>query len=159
MTNTINFKITTPEKTVYENDTVEQVTLPTMDGEITVLPGHIPLVSILKAGEMLIKDRTGEHPIAVAGGFLEVRGNSEIVILADNAEAATEIDIARAEAARVRAEQQMKEKSVADVDYARLQAVIDREMNRIRVGKKYQKFAPGGYKKLQESEELASRAK
>jgi len=141
MTNTINFKITTPEKTVYENNVVEQVTIPTMDGEITVMPNHIPLVSILKAGELLIKDKIGLHPIAVAGGFLEVRGNNEIIILADNAEVATEIDVDRAEAARARAEKEMKEKSVADVDYARLQAVIDREMNRIRVGKKYRKLS------------------
>ncbi|MFA6486677.1 MAG: ATP synthase F1 subunit epsilon [Candidatus Magasanikbacteria bacterium] len=140
MTN-IKFKIATPERVVYENDAVTQVTIPTMDGEITVLPNHIPLVSVLKAGEMRIVDNAGEHPIAVSGGFLEVRGNNEIVILADNAERATEIDLARAEEARQKAIEQMaKIKNVEDVDYARMQAAIERESNRLHIGKKYKKL-------------------
>jgi F-type H+-transporting ATPase subunit epsilon len=133
----LKLKIATPEKVIYENE-VDQVSIPTMDGEITVLPNHVPLVSVLKAGEMRIKDKEGEQILAVSGGFLEVRGQNEIVILADNAERATEIDIERAEQARLRAEELMKQtKSVEDVDFAKLQAMIDREMNRVRVGKKY----------------------
>jgi len=133
----INFKIATPEKVVYE-DTIFQVSIPTTSGEITVLPNHIPLVSVLVAGELKIKDKEGEHAIALAGGFLEVRGNNEIIILTDNAERAEEIDLERAEEARKRAEEEMEQaKSREDVDFARLQAVIDREMNRVRVGKKY----------------------
>lgn len=134
----LKFKIATPEKVVYENAEVKQVTIPTMDGEITVLPNHIPLVSVLKAGELHIVDSFGEHPIAVAGGFLEVRGNNEIVILADNAERVEELDLARAEASHQKALDEMEKiKNIQDVDYARLQSVIDREMNRIKVGKKY----------------------
>lgn len=133
----LKFKIVTPEKTVYENE-IFQVSIPTMDGEITVLSHHIPLVSVLKAGELRIKDKDGDHSIAVSGGFLEVRGNNEIIILADHAERAQEIDVQKAEEARKRAEEQMKEvKNTQDVDYAKLQAVIDREMNKIRVAKKY----------------------
>ena len=136
----LKFKIATPEKVVYE-DEIYQVTIPTMSGEITVLPNHIPLVSILTAGELKIKDKDGEHPIAVEGGFLEVRKNNEIIILADNAERAEEIDLERAEEAKQRAEKQMQQaEATANVDFARLQAVIDREMNRIRVGKKYKKL-------------------
>lgn len=136
---TLKLKIATPEKVIYENE-ILQVSIPTMDGEITVLPNHVPLVSVLKAGEMKIVDKDGEQILAVSGGFLEVRGQNEIVILADNAERATEIDIDRAEQARLRAEELMKQtKSVEDVDFARLQALIDREMNRVRVGKKYKK--------------------
>jgi len=98
---TLKFKIATPEKVVYEKDSVAQVTIPTMNGEITILPNHIPLVSVVKAGELRVRDREGEHLMAVAGGFLEVRGNNEIVILADNAERAQDIDIAKAEAAHL----------------------------------------------------------
>ncbi|MEK7064872.1 MAG: ATP synthase F1 subunit epsilon [Patescibacteria group bacterium] len=135
----LKLKIATPEKVIYENE-ILQVSIPTMDGEITVLPNHVPLISVLKAGEMRIVDKEGEQILAVSGGFLEVRGQNEIVILADNAERATEIDIDRAEQARLRAEELMKQtKSVEDVDFARLQAMIDREMNRVRVGKKYKK--------------------
>jgi F-type H+-transporting ATPase subunit epsilon len=135
--NILKLKIATPEKVIYEND-ILQVSIPTMDGEITVLPNHIPLVSVLKAGELHIKDNSGEQIMAVSGGFLEVRGNNELIILADNAERAEHIDLDRAEAARLRAEEEMaKAKAGEDVDFARLQAVIDREMNRIKVGKKY----------------------
>ncbi|PIR78387.1 MAG: ATP synthase F1 subunit epsilon [Candidatus Magasanikbacteria bacterium CG10_big_fil_rev_8_21_14_0_10_36_16] len=138
-TQTLKFIIITPEKKVYENE-ILQVTIPTTSGEITVLPGHIPLISVLQAGEMKIKDKDGEHPYAVSGGFLEVRSNSELVILADRAERADSIDIERAQEARQRAEEEMtKAKAGEDVDYARLQALIDKEMNRIRVGNKYRK--------------------
>ncbi len=133
----LKFKIVTPEKSIYENE-IFQITIPTMDGEITVLPNHIPLVSVLKAGELKFKDKDGEHQMAVSGGFLEVRGKNEIVILADHAERVDQIDITRAEEARVRAQEQMKNiKNVQDVDFAKLQAVIDRELNRLRVAKKY----------------------
>ncbi|KKQ40590.1 MAG: ATP synthase epsilon chain [Candidatus Magasanikbacteria bacterium GW2011_GWA2_37_8] len=133
----IKFKIATPEKVVYENE-IEQVSVPTMDGEITILPNHIPLVSVLKAGELRIKDKNGEQIMAVSGGFLEMRGNNELIILADNAERAEHIDIDRAEEARKRAETEMeKAKAGEDADFARLQAMIDRELNRIKIGKKY----------------------
>jgi len=138
---TLKFKIATPEKVIYENDAVLQVTIPTMDGEITVLPDHVPLVSVLKAGEMRIKDNDGEHILAVAGGFLEVRGHNEIIILADHAQRAIEIDIEKAEAAKKLAEEQMsKIKNVQDVDYARMQALIEKENNLVRIGKKFRKL-------------------
>lgn len=138
--NIIHLKITTPEGITYEND-VFQVTIPTTSGEITILPNHIPLVSVLKTGELRVKDKVGEQVIAVAGGFIEMRGNNELIILADNAERAEHIDVERAETARKRAAEQMKQaKAGEDIDYARLQAVIDREMNRIKVGKKYKRI-------------------
>ncbi|MEK7624083.1 MAG: F0F1 ATP synthase subunit epsilon [Patescibacteria group bacterium] len=136
----IKFKIVTPERVIYEND-VSQVSIPTTTGEITVLPHHIPLVSVITAGELKIKDASGEQFLAVAGGFVEVRPNNELVILADNAERAEEIDITRAEAARARAEEAMMQKhDLEDVDFARLQAVMERELNRLRIGKKYRKL-------------------
>ena len=71
----LNFKIVTPEGIVYQ-DEIAQATIPTMDGEITILPDHVPLVSILKTGELRVKDKEGEHAMALAGGFLEMRGNN-----------------------------------------------------------------------------------
>ncbi len=133
----LKFKIVTPEKSIYENE-IFQVTIPTVDGEITILPNHIPLISVLKAGELKFKDKNGEHQMAVSGGFLEVRGKNEVVILADHAERAGDIDEQKAEEAKKRAEEQMKKiKNVQDVDFAKLQAVMDREINRLRVAKKY----------------------
>ena len=136
----IKFKIVTPEKLVYENE-IYQVSIPTTSGEITVLPNHIPMVSVLAVGELKIVDKDGEHPYAVAGGFLEIKGENKIVILADKAERADTIDVERAKEARKRAEEEMiKAKAGEDVDFARFQALIDKEMNRIRVGNKYRKL-------------------
>src|SRR5665648_417690 len=103
MNSKIKFKIVTPEKTVYE-DSVDQVTLPTQEGEITVLPNHIPLISVLRAGELVAKKGGEEIAMAVSGGMVEVRKN-EITILADTAERAEEIDLARAEEAKQKAEE------------------------------------------------------
>ena len=136
----MHIRIVTPEKIIYEDD-IFQVSIPTTSGEITVMQNHIPLVSVLQAGELKIKDKDGEHIMAVSGGFLEVKANNELVILADNAERANEIDLERAEQARKRAEEQMaKTRGQEDVDFAKLQAIMDREMNRIRVGKRYRKL-------------------
>jgi F-type H+-transporting ATPase subunit epsilon len=138
----LKIKIVTPEKVVYENE-VFQASIPTMSGEITVLPNHIPLVSVMKAGELRIKDKTGEVHLAVSGGFVEVRGNNEIILLSDHAERVEEIDLQRAEEARQRAEEEIKAaRNVEDVDFAKLQALIDRNMNRIRIARKYRSF-PG----------------
>ena len=136
----MKLKIVTPEKTIYENE-IKQISAPTTTGEITILPHHIPLVSVLNAGELKIVDDSGEQIIAVAGGFVEIRANNEIIILADNAERAEEIDLERAEKARKRATEQMQQtKATEDIDFAKLQAIIDREINRIKVAKKYRKL-------------------
>lgn len=138
--NTIHFKIATPEEVIYEND-IFKISIPTTTGEITILPHHIPLVSIVQAGELKVTDEMGEQVIAISSGFVEIKANNEVVILADNAERAELIDIERAEIARKRAEEEMvRAKGQENVDYAKLQAVIDREMNRIKVGKKYKKI-------------------
>ncbi|MBP6859008.1 MAG: F0F1 ATP synthase subunit epsilon [Candidatus Magasanikbacteria bacterium] len=133
----LKFKIVTPEKTIYENE-IFQVTIPTTEGEITILPNHIPLISVLKAGDLRFKDNNGEQHMAVSGGFVEVRGKNQIVILADHAQRVEDIDIEKAEEARKRAQEQMEKlKNTQDVDYAKLQAVLDRELNKLRVVKKY----------------------
>jgi F-type H+-transporting ATPase subunit epsilon len=138
----LKIKIVTPERVVYENE-VFQVSIPTMSGEITVLKNHIPLVSVMKSGELRIKDKSGEVHLAVSGGFVEVRGNNEIVLLSDYAERVEEIDVQRAEEARKRAEEQMKQaKNIENIDFAKLQALIDRNMNRIKIARKYRSLPP-----------------
>src|SRR3989339_1875924 len=104
--NKLKFKIITPEREIF-SDVIEQVSLMTRDGEITILPGHIPLVSILQAGELKYKKNGQENILAVSGGFVEVRGDNEIVILADTAEMAQEINLKRAEEAHERAKKVM----------------------------------------------------
>ncbi len=132
-----NFKIVTPDGVIYE-DTVESVSLPTSNGEITVLAHHIPLIAVLKAGEIRVSKDSSEISIAVSSGVLEVREKSEIIVIADTAERAEHIDIERAEQARKRAEELMKqEKFEDDRQFATLQAQMEKELARIKVGKKY----------------------
>lgn len=144
--NVFEFTIVTPNEVIHEG-AVEQVTVPTQDGEITILANHTPLVSLLKPGELRVtksfeegaaeKSRE-EIPMAVSFGFVEVRQSGEVVILADTAEHAEKIDIERAQAARKRAEELLQEKQrEEEVDYARFQAMLDKELARIKVGEKY----------------------
>lgn len=134
--NKIKFKIVTPERTVFEGE-IDQVSLPTADGEITVLPFHIPLISVLAAGELTIKKGEEEIAMAVSGGIVEVRKN-EMIILADTAERAEEIDIKRAEEAKARAEKLKKEKIRLDeTEYATAATLLERSLARIKVAKKH----------------------
>lgn len=136
MKSKIKFKIVTPEKTVYE-DEINQVTLPTQEGEITVLPNHIPLISVLTAGELVTKKDGEEIAMAVSGGMIEVRKN-EITVLADTAERAEEIDIKRAEEARERAEKLKEEKIRLDeTAYAAAAAIFEKNLARIKVARKH----------------------
>src|SRR3989338_7233967 len=97
----IKLEVVTPNRVVLK-EYVLQVTVPTKAGEITVLPEHIPLLSILKPGIIEMKNKDGEKEvIAVSGGFIDVLKN-KIVILADTAERAQEIDLEKAEEARKR---------------------------------------------------------
>ncbi len=140
----ITLKVVTPDGTIYDDATITKVTLPTTTGEITVLPGHIPLLSILAPGEILIyKDDGPATSLATSGGMLEVRKGNLLYLLADTAERAEHIDLDRAEAARRRAEELIRsQKEMGDVEFARLQASMEKELARLRVGKKYRKLPP-----------------
>ncbi|HPV70592.1 MAG TPA: F0F1 ATP synthase subunit epsilon [Candidatus Magasanikbacteria bacterium] len=138
----ISFEITTPEGNIYKSE-VDEVSLPTKTGEITILPHHIPLVSALIPGELRVKNDNQTIFLAVAGGFIEVQPNSRVVVLADNAEMAEKIDLDRAEQARKRAVELMKEKAVDDVEYTALASKIERELARIRVARKHRSHRLG----------------
>lgn len=134
---TFTFKVVTPERVVFESQ-VAQATLPTSTGEITVLPNHIPLVSQVIAGEIRILDTAGkEQLLAVAGGFVQVHPG-KIVILADRSEMAHELDEARAAEAHERAKKLLEAKTgMPDRDYAALAALMDKELARLKVARKY----------------------
>lgn len=137
----LKLSIVTPEGVVHQ-DEVDQVSIPTTTGQITVLPHHIPLVATMGVGELVVYKGGSQVPIAISRGILEVRPHSEVYIMADNAERAEAIDLERANVARQRAEELLAQKQVEDVDFARIQAMIEREVNRVRVGKKYKKLPP-----------------
>lgn len=133
-TETIKFSIVTPERTVHEAE-VDSLSLTTTSGEITVLPGHIPLVSMLTPGFVMV--RVGEHEeyLAISTGFIEVREGNEVVILADSAEHERELDEVAIEKARKDAENIMKELEEGGDDeaFAHAAAALEREMAKQRV--------------------------
>lgn len=133
----IKFEIATPERVVLKEE-ILQVTVPTVEGEITVLPKHSPLVSVLKPGVLELKKMDGSIEIvSVSGGFVEVLLN-KIIILADTAERAEEIDLERAEEARKRAEESLKNlRSIDSVEFANLSAMLEKELARTRSAKKW----------------------
>ncbi|MFA6305002.1 MAG: ATP synthase F1 subunit epsilon [Patescibacteria group bacterium] len=145
----IKFKIATPERVVYESE-VDQVTLSTQMGEITVLPNHIPLVSSLKPGEITVKIGKEDLPMAISGGFVEFAENN-MVILADTAERVEEINEERAEAGRARAKELLEKQGFAEnVDYTALAAKMEKELARLRVAKKYKNIRKGPQIKIEE---------
>lgn len=135
----INLKIVTPERVVYQND-VDEIIASTESGMIGILPNHAPLVSIIKTGEFSVKKDGEIMPLAVSGGILEVKSGSQVVVLADHSEFAHEIDLKRAKEAYARAQKVMEEKKdIQDVDFARFQSMIEKELNRVTIGNKYLK--------------------
>ncbi len=132
----LKFKIATPEKQILETE-AEQVSMPTSLGEITVLPGHIPLVGILKPGTVSFKQEEKEKVIAVSGGFFKAEGES-LAILADSAEHGEELDIKIIEEAKLRAERAIEEaREREDTDYSGLLANLERETARLKTYHKH----------------------
>jgi len=139
-TKIIKFEIVTPERVVFK-ERVRQVTAPTKDGEITVLANHMPLVANLAPGVLeLVKENKDKEIISVSGGFIEVLRN-KIVILADTAERAEEIDEKRAEEARARAEKSVKDLRHFDQErFTNINAQIAKELARTRAVKRWKRL-------------------
>ena len=129
----IRVDIVTAERLVFSED-ADIVMVPGVEGEMGILPHHEPIMTMIKPGEVLVRKGTEEFSMAVSGGFLEVTPD-HITILADAAERADEIDIARAEAAKKRAEEKQTNRT-AETDSANAEASLRRALARIRVAEK-----------------------
>lgn len=136
---TFVFSVLTPEREVYHDDVI-QVTLPTVDGEITVNAHHMPLVGLLVPGEVRVTKEDGTQIfLAVSRGIIEMRGKNRLVLLADTSERAEHIDIERAELARRRVEELLEEKEYeGELDFARFKGHLAKELARIHVGRRRQ---------------------
>lgn len=146
----ILLKIVTPDKVLYEA-AVAQVSVSTTTGQITILPNHIPLVSALRPGEIIVKQegKQEEELMSVSGGFIEVLAD-QVVILADTAERAQEIDEQRAEEAIKRAQELMSSQLVDAEQFAYFSAQLEKELARLHVARKYKKnrsHVPGDFAK------------
>ena len=140
MSKQLQLKIITPEKLILE-EMVDSVTLPTLEGEITILPDHIPIIAGLKSGD-IIAIANGEHiPMAVVGGFVETkqtRDKTEVTILADFAEHIgniTEEEIAKA---KTKAEELRKQAENGEVvDFEHFESELERSITRVKIADKW----------------------
>jgi F-type H+-transporting ATPase subunit epsilon len=134
------FELITPEKTVYKEE-IEQLTIPTSTGEITVLPNHSSLFTKVEQGEMIIKKNSKEQFLAVTEGFLEVNKNIA-TLLADYAVRSEEIEVSKAIDAQKRAEKVIKEskEKISREDFALAESQFRRSILELKVAGKRRKF-------------------
>lgn len=139
-TKRIKFEIVTPERVVLKEEII-QVTVPTKMGEITVLPDHIPLVSSLLPGVIeIVKSDNKRDVMSVSGGFIEVL-KDKVVILADTAERAEEIDEKKVEVARERAKKSIEDIRHVDQErFARFSAQMAKELARTKAVKRWKRI-------------------
>lgn len=130
----IKLDIVTAERVVY-SDEVDAVIAPGAEGQLGILPHHAPLMTLLQGGELIARKGGQEEIMAISGGFLEVRPD-RVIVLADQAERAEEIDIARAEAAKQRAEERLRERGKGGLDETRAEASLRRALIRLEVAEK-----------------------
>jgi|SRR6267142_1937834 len=131
MADRITLEVATPSRLVI-GEQVDEVVVPGIEGYFGVLPGHAAFLTTLGIGELTYRIGRDEHHAAVAGGFCEVR-NDKVIVLADSAELPGEIDRARAERARERAEQRLSGRAQEEIDYVRASAALARALIRIQV--------------------------
>ena len=135
----LNLDIVTAERVVFSQE-VDSVVAPGIEGELGILPKHAPLLTALNLGELRIKVGGEEITMAIGGGFLEVMPD-KVVVLADSAERAEEIDLARAQEAKRRAEQRLQEKT-SEIDLAHAESAMARALLRLKVAERRRRGRP-----------------
>ncbi len=134
MADKLDVEIVTGERVVFREENVDMVVAPGGAGVLGILPTHAPLITTLSFGELRIKKGSEEQSILVYGGFMEV-GDDKVLVLADSAERAEEVDVERAETARRRAEESIAGRQ-ATMDLEEAQASLRRANLRLRVGQR-----------------------
>ncbi|MDP2726801.1 MAG: F0F1 ATP synthase subunit epsilon [Dehalococcoidia bacterium] len=129
----LKVEIITAEGVVLQEE-VDMVVAPGIEGQLGILPHHVPLLTSLQVGELRLKKGDEEIVLAVTGGFLEVQPD-RVVILADAAERAEEIDAARAEMAKRKAEERLAHRTT-EIDLARADASLARSLVRLKIAEK-----------------------
>jgi F-type H+-transporting ATPase subunit epsilon len=137
---TFRLEIVTAERMVFSDD-VSAVIAWGVEGQLGILPHHAPLMTMLQPGDLLIRKDKEEEYLAISGGFLEVRPD-KVIILADACERVEEIDIARAEEAKRRAQETLKAAPLT-VDSAAAEAALRRSLARLKVAERKRRKPPG----------------
>jgi F-type H+-transporting ATPase subunit epsilon len=130
MADRLRLEVATPTRLVVSGE-ADEVVVPGVEGAFGVLPGHAPLLSLVGIGEVMYRAGREEHYLAVSGGFAEV-GPDHVTVLAETAERPEEIDLARARAARARADQRLRPQSGEDVEVTRALAAFARAEGRLQ---------------------------
>ena len=130
MAATLKLEIVTPEALTY-SENVDMVTLPGQEGEMGIYPNHIPLMTQVMAGEVIVRQGTQEHLLAIGDGFVEITGD-KVAIMTDMAVKADDIDEAKAEEARKRAEARLAEK-LDDEEAALVNAALAHSLAQLKV--------------------------
>ena len=133
-------EIVTPERLAY-SDTVDAVVLPGSEGELGVLPHHAPLLTMLGVGELRIRKSGAEESFAIVGGFLQVRPD-RVVVMAETADMASEIDLEKAQEARREAERALESGYHEGADLAMARAALQQALLRIRVAERRHREGP-----------------
>jgi F-type H+-transporting ATPase subunit epsilon len=136
----LQLEIVTPERLAY-SDEVDSVQLPGSEGELGVLPHHAPLISTLGVGELRIRKGGAEESFAIVGGFLQVRPD-KVVVMAETADMASEIDLQKAEEARREAERALESGYSEGVDLSAARAALQQALLRIRVAERRHREGP-----------------
>ena len=136
----ILLEIVTPERLAY-SDEVDAVVLPGSEGEMGVLPHHAPLVSTLGVGELRIRKGGSEESFAIVGGFVQVRPD-RVVVMAETADMASEIDLERAQEARREAERTLESGYHEGADLSAARAALQQALLRIRVAERRHREGP-----------------
>ena len=131
MADRLRLELATPTRLVAA-ETVDEIVVPGLSGYFGVLPGHAPLLALVGTGEVMYRVGRAERYLAVSGGFTEV-GAGRVLILADSAESPEEIDVARARAARERAESRLAGRAAETVDLPRALTALGRARARLQV--------------------------
>ena len=136
----LQLEIVTPERLAY-SEAVDEVVVPGSEGELGILPHHAPLLAMLGVGELRIKKGGTEESFAIAGGFVQVRPD-KVVVMAEMADMASDIDLERAHEARREAEKAIETGYVEGADLAAARAALQQALLRIRVAERRHREGP-----------------
>ena len=134
MANTLKLEIVTPDGTVYSED-VDMVTLPGVEGQMGVYPQHVPLMTQMVPGEVVVRKSARDYSLAVGEGLIEIMAD-HVAILTDMAIAADHIDEAKVEEARRRAEERLREK-LSDEEVAAVNSSLARSLAQLHVKRRH----------------------
>jgi F-type H+-transporting ATPase subunit epsilon len=136
----LHLEIVTPERLAFSDD-VDMVLVPGIEGEMGILPHHTPLVSLLGLGELRIRKGGQEESFAIAGGFVQVRPD-KVVVMAETASMASEIDLEKAQEARREAQRALESGFHEGADLATARASMQQALLHIRVAERHRREGP-----------------